>query len=212
MFWLGINQSVRDLLRDLDVIRREDLDGTSPTRQIFARACFSFATATIGAIAITAPLYWIKLDGWLLLPDPMGHFTERTGGPEYQMPLPCYLTILAFWAAGLTGGLFGLARDAEHFNCYFKAWHSESEQAADLLSFITVTRWTFLPLEAWMDQLKDTDIYRLSAITLGGGAIGSLIFASGLLSVSINVERGAGWLPRRRARVGGEGCARRAKP
>jgi ABC-type multidrug transport system ATPase subunit len=241
MFWLGINQSVRDLLKDLDVIRREDLDGTSPTRQILARACFSFATAAIGAIAMTAPLYWIKLDGWLLLPDPMGQFTERTIGAGYQTLLPWCITILAFWAAGLMGGLFGLAtaaacsfarrkaealavlasviitlpqflfsekclsdglaRSPEHFNYFFKTWHSESEQAADLLSFLTVTRWTFLPLEAWMDGLNDTDIYRLSAITLGGGAIGSLIVASGLLSVSINVERGAGWLPRRRVRV-----------
>lgn len=241
IFWLGINQSVRDLLKDLDVVRREDLDGTSPTRQILARACFSWATAAIGAIAMTAPLHWIDLDGWLLLPDPMGQFTERARGAEYQTLLPWYLTILAFWAAGLMGGLFGLAiaaacsfarrkaealavlasviitlpqflfsekclsdglaRDPEHFNYFFKTWHSESEQAADMLSFLTVTRWTFLPLEAWMDQINDTDIYRLSAIMLGAGAIGSLIVASGLLTVSINVERGAGWLPRRRARV-----------
>lgn len=238
IFWLGVNQSVRDLLKDLDVIRREDLDGTSPTRQIMARAFFSLATSAVGAVAMTAPLYFIELKSWVPVISSFSQFTENNGRIEL---LPWYAAILAFWATGLMGGLIGLAiasvcsfarrkaeslavlvsvlvtlpqflysekclsdglaRDPEHFDYYFRTWHAGSEQAADFLSFLTVTRWTFLPLEAWMDQVPNSRIYRLSGITLGAAAAGTLIVAAGMLTVSINVERGAGWTPRRRGTI-----------
>ena len=241
IFWLGINQSVRDLLKDLDVIRREDLDGTSPTRQILARACFSCSTAAIAAIAMTLPLCWLSLDGWVLWFDYVGQFADPMRGTVDETLLPWPVTVLAFWAAGLMGGFFGLAiaaacsfarrkaealavlasvivtlpqflfsekclsdglaRDPKHFDLFFTTWHGRSEQAADMLSFLTVTRWTYLPLEAWYDRIHHTDIYRLSAVMLCSGAIASLIFASGLLTVSIHVERGASWLPRWRTRA-----------
>jgi ABC-type multidrug transport system ATPase subunit len=238
IFWLGVNQSVRDLLKDLDVIRREDLDGTSPTRQILARACFSLATATVGAVAMTAPLYFIELKSWLPTTSDFSQFSEQNGKVDL---LPWYAAIVAFAVAGFMGGLFGLAiasicsfarrkaeslavlasviitlpqflysekclsdglaRDPEHFGYFFKTWHSGSEQAADFLSFLTVTRWTFLPLEAWMDQIQDSDIYRLAGISLGAAAVGTLIVAAGVLTISINIERGAGWIPRRRGAI-----------
>lgn len=239
IFWLGVNQSVRDLLKDLDVIRREDLDGTSPTRQILARACFAFAVSAIGAVMMTAPFHWLELRGWLLVPDTLGQYTDRVGAGGDQTLLPWWLTIACFWAAGAMGGFFGLAiasacsfarrkaesiavlasvlvtlpqflysekclseglvRSHEHYGYFFRTWHGESEQFADWLSFLTVTRWTYLPAKAWMDQVQGTRIYELSAVMLGAGAVASLVLAAGLLTVSINVERGAGWLPRRRA-------------
>ena len=36
---------------------------------------------------------------------------------------------------------------------------------------------------------------------LGAGAIASIVLASGLLTISLSIERGAGWVPRQRARV-----------
>jgi hypothetical protein len=52
-----------------------------------------------------------------------------------------------------------------------------------------------------MDQIQDSDIYRLAGISLGAAAVGTLIVAAGVLTISINIERGAGWIPRRRGAI-----------
>lgn len=240
IFWLGINQSVRDLLKDIDVIRREDLDGTSPLRQVLARAFFVLVSSAIGAVVMTVPFHWMSLDGWRLWLDSEGQYTDWLGAtPTTQ--LHWYSTIIAFWAAGLLGGLLGLtiaaacsfarrkaesiavlvsvlvtlpqflysekclssglARDPEHYDLFFRTWHSSAEQAADWLSFLTVTRWTYLPLEAQICGIEGTSIIALSAMMLGAGAIASIVLAAGLLTISLSIERGAGWVPRQRARV-----------
>lgn len=240
IFWLGINQAVRDLLKDIDVIRREDLDGTSPLRQVLARACFVLVSSAIGAVVMTVPFHWMSLNGWKLWIDWIGQYTDRFGGQD-TTHLNWHATIIAFWAAGLMGGLLGLtiaaacsfarrkaesiavlasvlvtlpqflysekclsnglARDPEHYDLFFNTWHSSAEQAADWLSFLTVTRWTYLPLEAQICGIEGTSINRLSIMMLGAGAIASIVLAAGLLTISLSIERGAGWVPRQRARV-----------
>jgi hypothetical protein len=154
------------------------------------------------------------------------------------------VTIIAFWAAGLMGGLLGLAigaacsfarrkaesiavlasvlvtlpqflysekclsdglvRDNEHYGYFFQTWHGSTEQVADWLSFLTVSRWTYLPLEARLstsDVTVISGITKLSTVMLGAGALASIIVATGLLTISFSIERGAGWIPRRRERV-----------
>ncbi len=241
IFWLGVNQSVRDLLKDIDVIRREDLDGTSPTRQVLARACFGAITSLVGAIMMTAPFHWISVNGWTLELNTSGEYLVSRPGGLTETLLPWWVSIAWFWAAGLMGNLIGLSiaglcsfanrkaesiavlasvlitlpqflysekclhdgltRDPGHFGLFFETWHSTSERIPDMLSFLTVTRWTFLPMEAHMERIGDPRVFRLSGAMLAAGAAASLIITCFSLSASISLERGAGWLPRRRGRA-----------
>ena len=71
----------------------------------------------------------------------------------------------------------------------------------EFLSFFTVSRWTFLPLEAIRLRVEGTNVFWIAGFALGGAFCILVVLACGTLSASFEIERGGGWIPKpRRAR------------
>lgn len=241
IFWLGINQSVRDILKDLEVIRREDVDGTHAYKQVLARVGFFMCVAVIQSVVMTLPFHWVSVDGaWMTL-NPTGEFVFSVGGRDERVTLHWIASIIAFWVAGVMGSVTGLAvacactfarKKAEsiavlvsvlvtlpqflysekcldrglvdsdtHYDLFLEPWHTGSEWMPEFLSFFTVSRWTFLPLEAIRLRVEGTNVFWIAGFALGGAFCILVVLACGTLSASFEIERGGGWIPKpRRAR------------
>ncbi len=173
-FWLGMNQSVREIVRERDIFLREHAVRIGALPVLCSKLLFFAAVALPQAVLLSAPLKWLEVEGW------------QIGYGLDELRCPWWLLIAIVWVSDLVGcvlGLLisagclffrqkgevvavllvilvtlpqilfsakvvpgGLTRDAEHF-FHFTMWH-DTARIPELCSFFTVTRYLFLPLDA----------------------------------------------------------------
>lgn len=173
-FWLGMNQSVREIARERDAFLREHAVRVGAMSVLLSKLFFFLAVSLPQAILLSAPLKWLGVEQW----------TVTLGTDELNCPW--LLLILMFWFSDLIGCVVGLlisagclffrqkgevvavllvilftlpqilfsskiipegfTKEEHHFHS-FTLWH-DSSAIPELLSFFTVTRYLFLPLDA----------------------------------------------------------------
>lgn len=173
-FWLGMNQSVREIVREKAIFIQEQSNRASCAAYLASKIIFFGIAAVPQALLLSAPLKWVSVmeQGVTLSDD--------------ELHCPWSLILIMFWVAGVLGCLLGLlasslclflrqkgevvavllvilvtlpqflfsekvlpgglAREAEHFYT-FTRWHAE-QPIPEFLSFFTISRYLFLPLDA----------------------------------------------------------------
>ena len=174
MFWLGMNQSVREIVREKAIFLQEQANRVGCFSYLMSKAIFFTVVALPQAILLSAPLKWLSVSnqGMVFL---LG-----------ELRCPWHLIILMFWVAGILGCALGLlfssiclfirqkgeiaavllvilatlpqllfsakvlpegfTRESCHYYT-FTRWHTDAA-VPEFLSFLTLSRYLFVPLDA----------------------------------------------------------------
>ena len=173
-FWLGMNQSVREIVREKDIFLREQKRRVGCLSYLVSKLAFFGVIAAMQSVMLTLPLKWLGVE----------QFSLRFSLHELQCPWSWMIAI--FWLSDVVGcivGLFlsalclfprqkgevmavllvilvtlpqflfsakalpgGLTDRPDHYH-RFVLWQ-ETAQMPELLSYATTTRYLFLPLDA----------------------------------------------------------------
>ena len=176
MFWMGMNQTVREIIKEKDIFIQEHAHHVSSVAYLSSKIFFFLIVTFFQALLMTLPILWLNVNS----DDFFLKFGQLTCSFGDVLPM--------MWFAGLIGctlGLFfsslslfikkqgeiaavlfaviatlpqflfsakvlpdGLAKPLkpEHFY-QFICWH-ENAPVAEILSYFTFSRYLFLPLDA----------------------------------------------------------------
>ena len=176
MFWLGMNQTVREIIRERDIFLQEHAHHVSSASYLFSKILFFLIVSCPQALLMTLPILWLNVNS--------GDYFLKFD----QLAAPFGMVFPMMWLAGGVGSVFGLFGSSlslflrkqgeiaavlfaviatlpqflfsakvlpeglakplnpEHFYS-FAFWH-ENAPVAEALSYFTFSRYLFLPLDA----------------------------------------------------------------
>lgn len=176
MFWMGMNQTVREIIKEKEIFLQEHAHHISSASYLFSKLLFFFILALPQALLMTIPIMWLNIN------------SEDFFLKFDQLTCPFKYVLIMMWAADFVGcvlGLFfsaiaqfikkqgqtaavlfaviatlpqflfsakvlpdGLAKPLiqEHF-FQFIQWH-ENAPVAEFFSYFTFSRYLFVPLDA----------------------------------------------------------------
>ena len=174
MFWLGMNQSVREIVREKAIFLQEQANRVGCFSYLMSKMIFFTVVALPQAILLSAPLKWLAVSSQGMV------FSQD------ELRCPWHLMILMFWVASILGctlGLLfssiclfirqkgeiaavllvilatlpqflfsakvlpeGLTSEPQHYYT-FTRWHTDAA-VPEFLSFFTLSRYLFVPLDA----------------------------------------------------------------
>lgn len=190
MFWLGMNQSVREIVKERDIFLQEQAHHVSCLAYLFSKLTFFVLITFPQAVLLTTPILWLMVDGTSL------------GIKFGQLNCSFIVTLPVIWVAGIIGctlgllfsalALFmkqkgevtavllavvatlpqllfsakvipgGLTKQPDHFY-KFICWNTDAP-IAEFFSYLTFSRYLFIPLDSISRQ---TDVIAKSFIING---------------------------------------------
>jgi energy-coupling factor transporter ATP-binding protein EcfA2 len=179
-FWLGMNQSVREVVKERDIFLREHAVHVGSGAYLLSKALVFGVIAVPQAVLLTLPLKFLAIEQW------------SVGFDLRELTCPWLVLLPMFWLADLLGVLLGLllsalclfvrhkgevvavllvilvtlpqllfcakllpdgrlAREPEHYR-RFVLWH-DTAHFPELLSYATVSRYLYLPLDALVREV-----------------------------------------------------------
>ena len=186
MFWLGMNQTVREIVKEKKIFLQERCSHISSWSYLTSKLTFFLILTFIQSFLMTAPIMWLNVN------------TNEFFLKFYQLTCSFTNVLPMMWTAGFVGcvlGLFfssvslfmkskgeiaavlfaviatlpqflfsakvlpeGLAKPLKPERFFqFICWH-ENAQLAEFLSFFTFSRYLYLPLDAISAGLRDDHI------------------------------------------------------
>lgn len=94
--WLGMNQTVREIVKEKSIMLRENFSGVGCASYLFSKLAFFLLIGSVQSFAIVTPMVWLRVQGssiTLALAD---------------MACPVLLVWLMFWLALTVGASLGL--------------------------------------------------------------------------------------------------------
>lgn len=195
MFWLGMNQTVREIVREKEIFLQERSAHVSSWSYLASKLIFFFILTFLQSFLMTLPIMWLNVN------------SEEFFLKFDQLTCPFTSVLPMMWAAGISGcvlGLFfssislfiknkgeiaavlfaviatlpqflfsakvlpdGLAKPLkpEHF-FNFICWN-ENAPLAEFLSYFTFSRYLYLPLDAISSGLKNAHIFKAFVFNCG---------------------------------------------
>ena len=195
MFWLGMNQTVREIVKERQIFIQEHARHVSSWSYLLSKLVFFFMLTLPQSFLMTSPIMWINV-------NPDEYFIKFN-----QLHCSFFDVLPMMWAAGFVGcvlGLFasavslffrrkgetaavlfaviatlpqflfsakvlpgGLAKPtmAEHFY-QFICWH-DNAPLAEMLSYGTFSRYLYVPLDAISSRLSYTVIVKSFVFNCG---------------------------------------------
>jgi ABC-type multidrug transport system ATPase subunit len=171
--WLGMNQTVREIVKEKNIMLRESFAGVGCASYLFSKLAFFLLIGALQSIALTAPMVWLRVNGVsvsLSLTD---------------MACPAVILWLTFWLALAVGSSVGflisaiglylrskgevvavllvvlvmlpqilfsekvlgnLAEKAVDYRAFVIT--DQTRAAAEIASYLTASRYLYLPLAA----------------------------------------------------------------
>jgi ABC-type multidrug transport system ATPase subunit len=212
MFWLGINQSVREIVKEKNIFIQERSGHISSSGYLFSKIAFFTSIALPQAILMALPIMWFNFNrqaGELFLKSQLDYCTMGQ-------------IIPVFWFAAIMGTIVGLfistvsmffrkgevasvlisvlitlpqilysnknmpreLIDAMKPEQYYNfiLWHEEAPRLTEILSFFTFSRYLYVPLDAVVTQ-QSTNVIR-----------NAMIFNFGILAMVAIVITILSWL------------------
>lgn len=209
MFWLGMNQTVREIIREREIFLQEHAHHVSSLAYLLSKTLFFLLVSFPQALLMTLPILWLNVnsgDGFLKFD---------------QLAAPFFAVLPMMWLAGGVGCVFGLFGSAlslflrkqgeiaavlfaviatlpqflfsakvlpeglakplnpEHFYT-FAFWH-ENAPVAEALSYFTFSRYLFVPLDA------------VSTGQTGEIVARAFVFNCGILAMAMVCMMAAAW-------------------
>ena len=96
-FWMGMNQTVREIVKERSLMLREWLAGINCPSYLFSKAIFFWAIGALQALALLAPMVWLRVTGWTL----------SVGLSDFSA-CPAYVFWLVLWLGFVVGACVGL--------------------------------------------------------------------------------------------------------
>ena len=175
MFWLGMNQSVREIVREKTIFLQEQANRVGCFSYLMSKTIFFTLVALPQAVLLSAPLKWLAVSN------------EGISFSHDELICPWFLMIPVFWIAGILGcalGLLfssvclflrqkgeiaavqlvilatlpqflfsakvlpdGLTRESQDYYT-FRLLYAADVRIPEFLSFFTLSRYLFVPLDA----------------------------------------------------------------
>ena len=214
-FWLGMNQTVREIVKERTVMLREQFAGASSAGYLISKFGFFFLTGFFQAGLLATPMLWVRVTG-----------TSLNLGPS-DMFCPPMTFWLVLWAGLCVGASFGLLLSVlclyvrtkgeifavllvilmtlpqilfspkvlDHLVEKTADYHSfilidPSRKLAEILSYFTASRYLYLPLAAIQNQRGQyLDIFAFNSTILAAFSLSCLILAWLFLELFIQHQR-----------------------
>jgi ABC-type multidrug transport system ATPase subunit len=172
-FWLGMNQTVREIVKERTIMLREQFAGANTASYLFSKVAFFFFIAFFQAGLLAAPMLWLRVSGTSVVPASSDMFCPSFtfwlvlwGGLCVGTSLGLLLSTLCLFlrAKGeilavllvilvtLPQILFSskvlssLVEKAADYHSFILVDHDR--KLAEVASYFTATRYLYLPLEA----------------------------------------------------------------
>jgi ABC-type multidrug transport system ATPase subunit/pSer/pThr/pTyr-binding forkhead associated (FHA) protein len=214
-FWIGMNQTVREIVKERTVMLREQFAGAHSASYLFSKVGFFFVIAFFQAGLLAAPMLWLRVTG-----------SSISIGPS-EMLCPSFTFWLVLWAGLCVGASLGLLLSSaclfvrtkgeilavllvilvtlpqilfspkvlDHLVEKTADYHSfvlldPTRRLAEVASYFTASRYLYLPLAAIQNQKGDyRDILAFNGTILAAFSLCCLILAWLSLEVFINRQR-----------------------
>jgi hypothetical protein len=212
MFWLGMNQSVREIVKEREIFLQEQAHHVSCLSYLLSKLTFFILVTFPQAILLTVPVLWLMVDGTGL------------GIKIHQLTCSFWVTLPVIWVAGIIGctlgllfssfALFmkqkgeitavllavvatlpqllfsakvipnGLTKKPEHFYTLI-CWNTAAP-VAEFFSYLTFSRYLFVPLDSIS---RETDVvaksFTVNGIILAISTICMIIISLLLLEIYV---------------------------
>jgi ABC-type multidrug transport system ATPase subunit len=214
-FWLGMNQTVREIVKERTVMLREQFAGASSAAYLISKVGFFFLIGFFQAGLLVTPMLWLRVDGSSLNLGPSDMFCP---------PMTFWLVL---WAGLCVGASFGLLLSVlclyvrtkgeifavllvilmtlpqilfspkvlDHLVEKTTDYHSftlidPSRKLAEILSYFTASRYLYLPMAAIQNQRGQyLDIFAFNGTILAAFSLSCLILAWLFLELFIQHQR-----------------------
>ena len=214
-FWLGMNQTVREVVKERTVMLREQFAGASSAGYLLSKFGFFFLVGFLQAGLLAAPMIWLRVSGASLILGPSDMFCP---------PMTFWLVL---WAGLCVGASFGLLLSVlclfvrtkgeifavllvilmtlpqilfspkvlDHLVEKTTDYHSfilidPSRKLAEVLSYFTASRYLYLPLASIQNQKGQyLEIFTFNGTILAAFLLSCLILAWLFLELFIQHQR-----------------------
>lgn len=212
-FWLGMNQTVREIVKERTVMLREQFAGTRSASYLFSKLGFFYTVSFFQAVLLAAPMLYVRVSG-----------SSLAIGPS-DLHCPSLTFCLVLWAGLCVGISLGFLLSAlclfvrtkgeilavllvilvtlpqilfspkvlDHLVEKAADYHSfilldPTRKLAEIASYFTASRYLYLPLAAIQNQKGDYfEIFAFNGIILGAFSLCCLVLT--WLSLELFIQR-----------------------